>query len=620
MSRFQEGDLIGQYRVIRRVGAGGMATVYLAKHDRLDRDVAVKVIHDTFERDSIFLSRFEREAQIVAGLDHPNIVPIYDYSDMDGQPYIVMKYVPGNSFRALLDESPVLPMEDILRLLTPIASALTYAHARGILHRDVKPSNIIIDDVGTPYLADFGLARITASGESTMSQDAILGTPQYISPEQAKGVKNLDGRADVYSLGIILYQVIVGDVPFSADTPYATIHDHIYTQLPPPSEINPDVPAVVEAVLEKALAKNPADRYSTATELMVALKLASEQAAFRVSSMQNARQADESLALYRDKRLAEASTPVLKNTTATLSPITPPISFSPEGISHPSLTDSKHHRRVMRYRHGWLWRTMGALAFLICLGIFTSTGAAIDAEQMRAIRRMELKGLEQRRQDVIESLPEQTVLQARRAINNNPNSPVAYLSAANTLWQRGMPDLAEDPLAIGLRRTDQPAEYLIIASELAEANHFTDVSVQLQLEALSNAVSAEQPYIREIVGESLYRLTHNPDLAPQLQAVLNDAVQQESPMAFLFLVNTQLTLGDFGAVEAAYNSRSTAIDDLYLAEAQLLEARYNLLTDDTDAAQDILEDLLEDAATPVWVWEAATDLLNLSTDASPTGE
>jgi hypothetical protein len=122
------------------------------------------------------------------------------------------------------------------------------------------------------------------------------------------------------------------------------------------------------------------------------------------------------------------------------------------------------------------------------------------------------------------------------------------------------------------------------------------------------------------VGESLYRLTHNPDLAPQLQAVLNDAVQQESPMAFLFLVNTQLTLGDFGAVEAAYNSRSTAIDDLYLAEAQLLEARYNLLTDDTDAAQDILEDLLEDAATPVWVWEAATDLLNLSTDASPTGE
>jgi serine/threonine-protein kinase len=268
-----EGQIVGPYQFISQLGQGGMATVYKAYHARLDRYVAIKVVHQAFQGDDSFLARFEREAQIVAKLEHPHIVPVYDYNEHEGQPFLVMKFVEGRTLKNLLSARP-LTLQQILDIMSPVASALTYAHRQGVLHRDIKPSNIILDRDGVPYLTDFGLARIAQSGESTMSQDVILGTPNYISPEQARGEKNLDARTDIYSLGIVLYELVVGRVPFRGDTPYAIVHDHIYSELPLPTSINPEIPRQVEAVLLKALAKNPADRYGSATEMTDAFRLA----------------------------------------------------------------------------------------------------------------------------------------------------------------------------------------------------------------------------------------------------------------------------------------------------------------------------------------------------------
>lgn len=269
----QAGDQIGQYQIQDQLGVGGMATVYRAHHPRLDRFVAIKMMHPQLMADDSFHTRFEREARVVAKLDHPNIVPIYDYDEYEKQPYLVMKYVEGQTLKGVLRRGAV-PLTEIRRIMHSIAGALDYAHRQGILHRDLKPSNIIIADDGTPYITDFGLARIAQAGESTMSADMMLGTPQYISPEQARGDKNIDFRTDLYSLGIILYELIVGRVPFSADTAYATIHEQIYEPPPRPSDINPEITPAVEQVLLKAIAKEPGERYESAKALIQALEAA----------------------------------------------------------------------------------------------------------------------------------------------------------------------------------------------------------------------------------------------------------------------------------------------------------------------------------------------------------
>jgi serine/threonine protein kinase/DNA-binding beta-propeller fold protein YncE len=263
---FTSGENVGPYRIIEQLGQGGMATVFKAYHAGLDRFVAIKVMHPAFKQDPTFLARFQREARVVAKLEHPNIVPIYDYAEHNGNPYLVMKFIEGETLKARLSRGPLTRGEG-LRIVDAVGKALGYAHTRGILHRDIKPSNILLCPDGAIYLADFGLARIAESGESTLSNEMLLGTPHYISPEQARGERNLDAGTDIYSFGVVLYEMVVGRVPFNADTPFSIIHDHIYTPLPLPQKINPKVPDSVQRILLKALAKERADRYATVDEL-----------------------------------------------------------------------------------------------------------------------------------------------------------------------------------------------------------------------------------------------------------------------------------------------------------------------------------------------------------------
>ncbi|MBN1995593.1 MAG: protein kinase [Anaerolineae bacterium] len=265
------GENVGPYRVIEQLGSGGMATVFKSYHPALDRYVAIKVLHPAFKADPQFFERFKREARIVAKLEHPNIIPVYDFNEHKGEPYLVMRFVEGDTLKPKMNGQP-MPAADVLRLIRPVCEALTYAHNQGVLHRDIKPSNIMVTKDGSVFVTDFGLARMVEAGESTLSQDMMVGTPQYISPEQAQGMKNLDGRTDIYSLGVVLYEMLTGRVPFSADTPFATVHDHIYTPLPLPSSINPDIDPAIERMLLKALAKDPNDRYAKVNDLLAALE------------------------------------------------------------------------------------------------------------------------------------------------------------------------------------------------------------------------------------------------------------------------------------------------------------------------------------------------------------
>lgn len=267
---FAIGETVGPYKIIQYLGQGGMATIYRAQQLTLERDVALKVMHPALKDDQSFLLRFKREASIVAKLNHPNIVPVYDFGEFEGVSYIVMRYIEGQTLKDILTDQK-LGTKQILDILRPVSDALAYAHSRGVMHRDVKPSNILIDGEGNVYLADFGLARIAQSNESTLSQELIIGSPQYISPEQGKG-EPADERSDIYSLAVVVYEMFTRHVPFAGDTPYTTILSHINDPLPPPRQFNDKINPAMEQVLVKALAKNRDLRFRNVREFMHALE------------------------------------------------------------------------------------------------------------------------------------------------------------------------------------------------------------------------------------------------------------------------------------------------------------------------------------------------------------
>jgi serine/threonine-protein kinase len=259
-------DKIGRYEIKAELGRGGMATVFQAHDPRFGRDVAIKVLPPEFLHDPTFRARFEREAQTIAALEHPAIVPVYDYGEDNEQPFLVMRYLSGGSLGERLKQGP-LPFTEAVRIVNRVAPALDEAHNQGIIHRDLKPDNILFDHRQDPFIADFGIVKLSSpeSGALTAS-NVVVGTPAYMSPEQING-EELDGRSDIYSLGVILFQMLVGSLPYDAPTPVGLLMKHLTEPTPPILEIKPDLPPDCAGVVDRAMAKERDKRYAVAAEL-----------------------------------------------------------------------------------------------------------------------------------------------------------------------------------------------------------------------------------------------------------------------------------------------------------------------------------------------------------------
>ena len=262
------GAFLGPYRIVDRLGRGGMATVYKAHHPALDRFVAIKVMPEFFAEDITYQERFLQEARSVARLNHPNILTVFDFGHEAGVPYLVMELVGGGTLAERLGRQ--VDLKDAVQLLQPVASALDYAHSVGVLHRDIKPANILLHTDGTPVLADFGLAKMADSIRKMTATGIVLGTPEYMSPEQAAG-ETIGPASDIYSLGIVAYEMLTGRVPFQADTPAAILLSHLNKAMPPTRELSGELSLHVEEALRRALAKSPHDRYATASQFVAAL-------------------------------------------------------------------------------------------------------------------------------------------------------------------------------------------------------------------------------------------------------------------------------------------------------------------------------------------------------------
>jgi serine/threonine protein kinase len=270
------GQILGHYQLLEQIGRGGMSTVYKAYQPSLDRYVAVKVLPTYLAHEPGFAARFQREARAVAKLDHPYILPVYDFGREGDLAYIAMKYVKEGTLKEMLGGP--LDLKTVLEIISQVGEALDYAHQEGVVHRDVKPSNVLMDRGRWALLSDFGLAKIVEADTRLTKTGAGLGTPAYTSPEQGQGI-GVDARSDVYSLGVMLYEMLTGRVPYDAESPIAIVIKHITAPLPRPTEFNPDIPEPVEWVVLKALVKDPADRFQSVGQMVEALRKAVTEAA-----------------------------------------------------------------------------------------------------------------------------------------------------------------------------------------------------------------------------------------------------------------------------------------------------------------------------------------------------
>src|SRR5262245_42493934 len=265
------GRNLGPYRLLEQLGAGGMATVYKAYHAAMDRYVAIKVLPHHLAREPNFRARFQQAARVLARLAHRYTFPVYDAAEEDGIPYLVMRYTDGGDLNNLIAKG--LTAARAAELVAQVSEALGYAHRRGVIHRDVKPANVLIGRDGDALLADFGIAKIYEDTLQLTGEGSMVGTPAYMAPEQLQG-KSVDARTDIYALGVVLYQALTGECPFVAETPLAVAMMHLHNPLRPPSQLKQDIPESIERVILRAMAKNPADRFQTAEEMAEALRAA----------------------------------------------------------------------------------------------------------------------------------------------------------------------------------------------------------------------------------------------------------------------------------------------------------------------------------------------------------
>ena len=347
----------GRYELDGIVGRGGMAEVFRARDIRLDRVVGVKTLRDDLARDQTFQARFRREAQSAASLNHPSIVAVYDTGeDMVGSlpvPYIVMEFVDGRTLRDLLKDNRRLLPERALEITDGVLRALDYSHRNGIVHRDIKPGNVMLTRSGDVKVMDFGIARAVADSQLTMTQTAqVIGTAQYLSPEQARG-ERVDARSDLYSTGCLLYELLTGRPPFTGDSPVAIAYQHVKEEPVPPSQIDPEVPAWADAIVLKAMRKDPADRYQSAGEMRNDIQRA----------LSGAPLAAPMPAAYGagTRRMGAAGTQVAGRTTAI-----PPYQYGPPGYGPDGMGpdgEPKRHRV-------WPWVALATVVVVLVAVIF----------------------------------------------------------------------------------------------------------------------------------------------------------------------------------------------------------------------------------------------------------
>ena len=533
---FELGATVGSYRIEEKLGQGGMATVYKGYHDKLDRHVAIKVLHTVFKDDDSFLRRFTREAQVVARLEHSNIVPVYDFAEQDGFPYLVMRYVEGETLKDRLSRG-VLTTAEIIRVANSIADGLDHAHQQGVLHRDIKPSNILLTQGGDVFIADFGLARITQSGESTMSQDMIMGTPQYISPEQAKGTTELDGRTDIYSFGIIVYEMVTGQVPFASDTGYSIIHSQIFDPPPPPSSLNDKISPAMEMVLLKVLNKEPEARYATAGSFIAAFKQAALDAQTEISP-----QPGPVLPDVTEKNTQPLATAVLAPPPEPIPPL-PQLDEAPSTVSPASPPPAKSKRPL-------LYIGIGIILGMIILSMLI----------IRVLRNRDLP--------ISENVPVATAVAAP-----NTNPPLADENPGNPPSNPGDFDL---PVVVRPVETVEPLyrenpESNVLAAELAAAYLREDrpedarnvvremlqsIRLPVGINALTNRLMEQEQYEMAVVvlEEGLMRFPRDAE------------IQQNLMMAYLLSDTSARRVEEYLELlrDGEYHPTTVAIGEAYI--------------------------------------------------------
>jgi serine/threonine-protein kinase len=598
----QPGEMVGAYRIVEQLGQGGMATVYKAYHAQLERNVAIKFLHQTFLEDVNFLSRFEREARIIARLDHPNIVPVYDFNYHSGQPYLVMKYIDGVLLKDIIAKSEVdLPY--VVGILEAVAGALTYAHSQGVLHRDVKPSNIIVDREQRAYLTDFGLARIVQSGQSTLSQDMLMGTPHYMSPEQARGSEEIGPASDIYSLGVILYEVAVGRVPFGGSTPYAIVHDHIYTPLPLPSDVNPSIPPRVEDVLMRTLSKEPRERPSTAVLLVQTYRqaLLADESAVHLAEIP---QAQSLMKVY--------STPsegalLLGQTVEVGHPLTP---VGPGNI--PLVVSAPKTTR----RH---WLRIVVLSVLVLfvgglVSLFVESQGEDDVLPTLAVLDGGLFSTPSSEVAVsFIDVPNLSQEEAKRQIAGSPNDEALYLALARATWQAGETQVAQDALERGFGVASDVVAYMLTAAVLADGADRIPVAVFLYGQSLALAEGdSRYSAVRAMAGEYIYGVVIEAgELSlSEMESVLEQQlwVRGERPVLMdVMLVRWRLAMGNLRL--AGLLMRRLPGDAQELAEARLVRGELLVAEGDHTQAVAVWEEVLQSADVPFWVVQRVTVLL-----------
>jgi eukaryotic-like serine/threonine-protein kinase len=343
----------GRYELDGIVGRGGMAEVFRARDIRLDRIVGVKTLRDDLARDQTFQARFRREAQSAASLNHPSIVAVYDTGeDMVGNtpvPYIVMEFVDGRTLRDLLRDDRRLLPERAAEITDGVLRALDYSHRNGIVHRDIKPGNVMLTRSGDVKVMDFGIARAVSDSQMTMTQTAqVIGTAQYLSPEQARG-ERVDARSDLYSTGCLLYELLTGRPPFTGDSPVAIAYQHVKEDPIPPSQVDPEVPPWADAIVLKAMQKDPADRYQSAGEMRTDIQRALSGAPVAAPMPGNGYGPGT-------RRMGTAATQVAGRTTAI-----PPYRYGPE--------DSGPDGPPQRHRRVWPWLVLAVVVAVLIAAI-----------------------------------------------------------------------------------------------------------------------------------------------------------------------------------------------------------------------------------------------------------